>query len=60
MQESNGHEPDGADEKMLSKEDTKVSSNSKISLTEVKFTTNEKNGDAKLDIGMCIHSLLLI
>ncbi|XP_065168393.1 amino acid transporter heavy chain SLC3A2 isoform X1 [Atheta coriaria] len=51
VQESNGHEPDGADEKMLSKEDTKVSSNSKISLTEVKFTTNEKNGDAKLDIG---------
>ncbi|XP_028135523.1 uncharacterized protein LOC114330381 [Diabrotica virgifera virgifera] len=47
---SNNKETDGADERMLPKEDTKVSPKSEISLKDVKIVMGEKNGDAKLDI----------
>ncbi|KAG5882578.1 hypothetical protein JTB14_030127 [Gonioctena quinquepunctata] len=45
-----GGESDGADEKMLPDEDTKISHKSDINLKDVKILS-EKNGDAKLDIG---------
>ncbi|CAH0550391.1 unnamed protein product [Brassicogethes aeneus] len=43
-------EADGADEKMLPKEDTKISPNSNISTSKVKISLDNHNGDAKLDI----------
>ncbi|CAH1110767.1 unnamed protein product [Psylliodes chrysocephalus] len=42
-------EADGADERMLSKEDTMLSSNSDIPLKDVKIVMSEKNGEAKVD-----------
>ncbi|XP_019873780.1 uncharacterized protein LOC109601911 [Aethina tumida] len=46
-------EADGADEKMLPKEDAKLTTNSNVEIGNVKVSSpNEKqNGDAKLDIG---------
>lgn len=44
-------EADGADERMLSKEDTMLSSNSDIPLKDVKIVMSEKNGEAKVDGG---------
>ncbi|KAF2905863.1 hypothetical protein ILUMI_00304 [Ignelater luminosus] len=45
-------EKDGADEKMLPDDQTKVAENSNVNSADVKFISNEKqNGDAKVDIG---------
>lgn len=41
---------DGADEKMLPRDESKVSPNSEISLKDVKIVMGEKNGDAKLEM----------
>lgn len=49
---SNGMEKDGADEKMLPQDEGKIGDDSKVSVADVKFVSNEKqNGDAKVDIG---------
>ncbi|CAG9860566.1 unnamed protein product [Phyllotreta striolata] len=42
-------EPDGADERMLSNEDSKVSVNSEIPMKDIKIVMTEKNGDAKVE-----------
>lgn len=52
-------EADGADEKMLPKEDAKLTTNSNVEIGNVKVSSpNEKqNGDAKLDIGELIFCI---
>lgn len=51
IKSKSGGESDGADEKMLPDDDTKVGPNSNININDVKVAiTDKQNGDAKLDI----------